>query len=137
MWHWSQTEIEFMKRVIEQGYRWASRGESTSILTFHRNPIKIFIMGEWCSEGTENDYMELRGDYLPHLLAGQFVDMVEAVKEDNCPACGKGNLIYSPVLRHHSFLQKNQSVFSRHWECPICGAHGDYLYAGRLERIKG
>ena len=135
MWHWSQNEIAFMKQKLQEGYRGASRGASDRILTLHRNPIEIFIMGEWCSAGSEEDYQEIGGVYLPHLLCGQYVDMMSAAREDCCSVCKKGKLVFSPVLLHQSFAKDNKSIFKRHWECPACGASGDILYRGRLERI--
>ena len=135
MWHWSSDEINLMKRRIREGYRWASRGESERILTLHRNPIEILFMGEWCSAGSEQDYQEMQGDFLPHLLPGQYVDMKKAISFDICSSCGKGRVIFSPVLVHQSYCKQNKSMFTRHWECPVCGANGDALYVGRLERI--
>lgn len=136
MWHWSSDEIDLMKRKIREGYRWASRGENEHVLTLHRNPIEIFIMGEWCSAGGEHDYQEMRGNYLPHLLSGQYIDMAEAINMDICSSCGRGRVIFSPVLLHQSYCAQNKSVFTRHWECPVCGASGKVLYVGRLERIE-
>lgn len=135
MWHWTQDEIALMRQKIREGYRWASRGLHENVLTFHRNPIEVFFMGDWCSAGSTGDYQEVKSKALPHLLNGQYVDMAAAVNEDMCPNCGKGKMIFSPVLLHQMYCKHNQSVFSRRWECPVCGTHGELLYSGKLNRL--
>ena len=39
------------------------------------------------------------------------MDMIGAIHEDICNVCGKGKMVFSPVLLHQSFGSRNKSFF--------------------------
>lgn len=82
MWQWTMDEVSLMKEKLAEGFRWVSRGLYEDMLTFHRKPIEVFMMGDWCSAGGEGDYFETREPLLPHLRNGQYIDMAAIVTEN-------------------------------------------------------